>query len=446
MRPFHILLAAAVGLLLYTVVIERERLNAFLAGGDPEAPEAATTPAGETATAGPETAGPKEVAPAEGTEGRDGAIRVMAKKSIAQEIDSAVVLRGETEALRQVDVMAETTGKVISDPLRKGAFVKQGDVLCRLDPGTREVTLEEARAALAEARAQRPEAEARVPEAEARLAEAEAALEEARINAEAARALSGSGFASETRVAATRAAVRSAEAAISSAGAGLEAARSGIESVSARIRSAEAAVARAEDEIAKLTLTAPFDGLLESDTAELGALMQSGGMGGSPCATVLQLDPIKLVGFVPETAIGRVSVGASAGAEMTEGGEVSGEVTFVSRRADPVTRTFRVEIEVPNDDLSLSAGQTAEIAIASDGAMAHLLPQSALTLDDDGTLGVRTVAEDGTALFMAVEVLRDTVSGLWVAGLPNAVDVITLGQEYVTDGVAVLPAYEDIIQ
>ncbi|WP_420910462.1 efflux RND transporter periplasmic adaptor subunit [Roseivivax marinus] len=239
---------------------------------------------------------------------------------------------------------------------------------------------------------------------------------------------------------------RSAEAAISSAQAGLEAARSGLESAQARIRSAEAGVARAEDEIAKLVITAPFDGLLETDTAELGALLQSGGMGGDPCATVLQLDPIKLVGYAPETDVARVSPGAGARAQLADGTAVTGEVSFVSRSADPTTRTFRIEVTVPNDDLALSAGQTAEIAIESAGVQAHLLPQSALTLNDDGAMGVRTIDADRTARFVAVEIVRDTVEGLWVTGLPEAADVITLGQEYVTDGVPVAPSFEPVIQ
>ncbi|ETX26651.1 efflux RND transporter periplasmic adaptor subunit, partial [Roseivivax isoporae] len=357
MRIFPILLALVTAAVLYGVVIERDRLTAMLTGAPAEA----------AADASPATTEPPPAA-APGADAAPPAIGVMAMTSRAQEIDSAVTLRGETAPMREVDVMPETTGRVVSEPLRKGARVAAGDVLCRLDPGTRQISLEEAEAALAEARARVPEAEARVPEAEARVAEAEASLVEAKINANAADTLSGSGFASETRVAAARAAVRSAEAAVSSASAGLEAARSGLESAAAQIRSAEAAVARARDEISKLTIAAPFDGVLESDTAELGALLQTNG--GAPCATVLELDPIKIVGFVPETDMPRVARGAAAGARLTGGGEVTGTVIFVSRQADALTRTFRVEIEADNPDLALSAGQTAEIAISAEGARA----------------------------------------------------------------------------
>ena len=167
---------------------------------------------------------------------------------------------------------------------------------------------------------------------------------------------------------------------------------------------------------------------------------------GTTCATVLQLDPIILVGFVPETEVDRVTLDAPATATLASGKQVAGKVSFLSRSADEVTRTFRVEIEVPNADLAISAGRTAEIAIASDGARAHLVPQSALTLDDSGALGLRIVADGGTARFVPVEIVRDTRRGLWVTGLPDRADIITLGQEYVTDGVPVAPSYEEVLQ
>ncbi|MEC9196981.1 MAG: efflux RND transporter periplasmic adaptor subunit, partial [Pseudomonadota bacterium] len=203
--------------------------------------------------------------------------------------------------------------------------------------------------------------------------------------------------------------------------------------------SARAGVAMAEKEIDRLTITAPFDGVLESDTAEIGSLMQTG----SICGTVIQLDPIKVVGFVPETEVNRIQLGARAGARLTTGQEVTGKVVFLSRSADETTRTFRVEIEVANPELTIRDGQTAEVAIGAQGAMAHLLPQSALTLNDDGALGVRVVGAGNITRFMPVDVLRDTIKGVWVSGLPSESDVIVVGQEFVTDGVPINPSYRE---
>lgn len=410
MRIIPIITAVLVLAGLYFVVFERDRLLEFA-----QTSGAQDTPMEETEAAAEDTT----------TQADGSVVGVVAMHSVAQTIDSAVVLRGRTEAARQVTVAAETSGLVISEPLRKGASVNEGDALCTLDPGTRQASLAEAQARLAEA-------QGRVPEAEAGVLEANARVREAEINLNAARKLSEDGFASETRLV-------SAQAAMEAATAGVQRASSAVVSAQAGIESAQAAVASATREIEKLTITAPFSGLLETDTAELGALMQPG----TPCATIIQLDQIKLVGFVPEADVSKVTVGALAGARLTDGQEVQGRVTFRSRSADELTRTFRVEVTVNNPDLRISDGQTAEILIASDGRTAHLVAQSSLTLDDEGVLGVRTVGEGNIAKFMPVTLLRDTAEGVWVTDLPEMVDIITVGQEFVIDGVKVAPTFTE---
>lgn len=413
MRVFSILAAIAVTALLAMSILARPQLAALLGGNSADAAQEA--PASQEDT--PQTE----------AEDTSGLVKVMVMHSAAQQVDSGVVLRGQTAAARQVDVKSETSAVVASEPLRKGAQITAGDAMCVLDPGTRGPALEEARARLTEAKS-------RVPESEARVEEARALLDEAMINQNAAARLIEDGFASQTRVAATDAAVAAAKASVTSATSGLGAAQSGIQA-------ATAAVAVAEKEIERLTIKAPFSGMLESDTAELGSLLQPGAL----CATIIQLDPIKLVGFVPETEVNRVSIGADAGARLAAGGrEVTGKVTFLSRSADPTTRTFEVEIEVPNTDLSIRDGQTAEIAISSAGVTAHLIPQSALTLDDDGTLGVRLVDDADVVSFAPLTIMRDTTKGVWVTGLPDVADVIVAGQEYVTAGVKVAPTRREV--
>lgn len=423
MRVFSILAALLVSAALALFILDRPRLFAIFGG--------ASTTSEETSASDTEE-----------TEDVDAAslVKVVVQKSIAHQIDTAVVLRGQTEAARTVDVRAETSATVISDPLRKGARVKTGQLLCQLDEGTRGT-------GLAQARAQLEEARARVPEAEARLDQSIAQLDEAEINQNASNKLSAGGFASTTRVANSDAAVATAQAGVQSARAGLQASQSGIQS-------AQAAVATAEKEIERLTIKAPFGGLLESDTAELGTLLQPGSL----CGTIIQLDPIKLVAFVPETEVARVSLGAMAAARLVAGSgaltggpearsdAVRGAVTFLSSSADPTTRTFRVEIEVPNSDNKIRDGQTAEILISAEGATAHLLPQSALTLNDEGTLGVRTIDSDAVVHFHPVALIRDSVEGVWLTGLEDTADVIVLGQEYVIAGVRVAPTFRELSQ
>ena len=182
MRVFSILTAILVVVVLYFVVLERDALQDFAGAGN------AATPTDSEDGSAEETA--------ETDESRDATVSVVAFRSQAQTVDGAVILRGRTEAARQVELRAETSGQIISEPARRGSSVEAGDVLCHLDPGTRQIALNEAQARLREAAA-------RLPEAEARLAEAKARLVEAEINDRAASRLSEGGFASETRVAST---------------------------------------------------------------------------------------------------------------------------------------------------------------------------------------------------------------------------------------------------
>ncbi|MEE9454188.1 MAG: efflux RND transporter periplasmic adaptor subunit [Paracoccaceae bacterium] len=352
MRIFPIITSIIVVVALYFFVLERDTLLAFSKDTSDEAPVSDETP--------------EESADIEG-------VSVVALHSEAQTIQNGILLRGRTQAARRVDVRAEASGLVVSEPLRKGAHVEKGQLLCALDAGT----------------------------IAAQLAEAKARLKDAEVNASNAADLAERGFGPETAVITARAALESAKAGIS----------------------------RIERNVANLKIHAPFAGFLETDTAEIGSLMQQGGL----CATVIALDTIKLVGFATEQDINRIELGSMAGGRLVSGREVVGKVTFLSRASDPVSRTFQVEITVPNADTSIRDGETADIFIAIAGDKGHLLPQHVLTLNNEGRLGVRA-AEGNLARFMPVEVLRDTPEGIWLQGLPEAVDVIVVGQEYVIDG------------
>ena len=310
------------------------------------------------------------------------AVEVVAVRSVARPYEDQLVLRGRTEADRRVDVRAQIAGLVASEPIRKGAVVERGDPLCVLDPG------------------ERP----------AMVAEAEANLRQAQVEYDAAVQLSQRGFTAETE-SLTRA---------------------------ARLEAARAQLLRAEIDIERLTIVAPFAGVLESDTAELGALLQPGTI----CATLIALDPIALVGFAAERDVDRLRVGAPARARLVTGRMVEGRIRFVARSADEETRTYRVEVAAPNSALDIRDGMTAEIMIRLPSAPAHLLPPSALTLDDAGRLGVRTV-HAGAARFLPVEIMADAPGGVWVSGLPGEAEVIVVGQEFVTEGSTIAVTYAD---
>ncbi|MEO1001384.1 MAG: efflux RND transporter periplasmic adaptor subunit, partial [Pseudomonadota bacterium] len=144
MRLFPLLAAAFVASLIYLTVVERDKLMTFIGTLD-DLPEEETV---EIASA---EAAPAVVTDETAAAPEAEAVSVVALRSEAETVRNAIVLRGTTEAGRRLEVRAETTGLVISDALQKGTSVADGDLLCRLDPGSRPAQLAEARARVEEA-------------------------------------------------------------------------------------------------------------------------------------------------------------------------------------------------------------------------------------------------------------------------------------------------------
>ena len=177
-------------------------------------------------------------------------------------------------------------------------------------------------------------------------------------------------------------------------------------------------------------VNAPFDGYLETFSVKEGDYLNTGAV----CATIIDPDPMRLIGEVSEKEINFVKVGAEAGAELISGRKVKGVVSFVSTSANRGTRTFRVEIDVKNSDRSIRDGVSAQIEIEGDTILAHRISPSILMLGEAGELGIRTVNEDNQVEFKQIEILEDSMEGIWISGLPRNIRIITIGQEYVFQG------------
>ena len=175
---------------------------------------------------------------------------------------------------------------------------------------------------------------------------------------------------------------------------------------------------------------APFDGYLETFSVKEGDYLNTGAV----CATIIDPDPMRLIGEISEKEINFVKVGAKAVAELISGKKVEGVVSFVSTSANKGTRTFRVEIDVKNSDRSIRDGVSAQIAIEGDTILAHKISPSILMLGEAGELGIRTVNEDDQVEFKKIEILEDSMEGIWITGLPKNTRIITVGQEYVFQG------------
>lgn len=350
-----------------------------------EATGIAKTPHHETGAEDPALSIAERNALLASSDGPARSVRVKTYK--VQPMALEVTLRGHTAAKASVDAVARTGDYVRQMAVTEGQKVAEGDLICALDSGTRQASVDQARAVLAQS---------------------QAALLQARTAYNTNESLRKKDLAS----------ANSSE----SFAASLKAAEANFEAASVALRNREV-----ELEYTRIRATVP--GVIQRPLAEVGDFLNPG----KSCATIVQLDPMVFVGAVPQANISHAHIGLDAKIRTINGETAEGKVSFIAVSANPATRAFDVEIEFPNPDGRILDGLTAEAEVKLGEIPAHLLPQSNMTLDQHGTLGVRAV-EDSKVVFYPIRILRDTRDGIWVTGLPQSVDIIVVGQEYVIAG------------
>lgn len=313
-----------------------------------------------------------------------GAITAVRVQDLTAETHArTLLLRGVTEANRMIDLKVETDGRIDAQLVPEGTTVAAGTALVQLATDDRA----------------------------AKVKEAEALVAQRQIEQAAAVKLAKSGYRSDMEVAAADAALKAAEAA-------LEAARI---------------------ELANTTLLAPFDGIVERHLAKAGAFADRG----DPVVRLVELDPLVVMAWANEQEILLLHQGDAGHARLTDGREIEGQVAYVARTGEATTRSFRVELHVPNPGGELPAGITADLVIALPAEAAYKVSPAVLGLDDQGRLGVKAVDAENRVIFLPVTILDDEADGIWLAGLPDKVRLITVGQEYVKVGETVKPVPAD---
>ena len=290
-------------------------------------------------------------------------------------------LFGQSEANRQVVVKANIPSVVTQTPLTEGQIVRKGQVMCIQSVNERDANVEQARAQLVRAE----------------------------LEYNAAVKLAARGFRSETQVTTFKA--------------GLDTARAGLKA---------AEVARSN-----VKMLVPFRGIFERQDAEIGDYLSPG----QACGLVVELDPLIVTVQLTEQQISRVKIGQETEITLATGESVTGKLRRIEAVANPSTRSFRTEIEVPNKDMTLKAGVTAEIRLKSNSTVpAQNIPAGILALDDNGNIGVRYLDSDDRVNFAVTTTIDEDANGIWVTGLPEQTRIIITGQDYVSNGTKVAPS------
>jgi len=298
-----------------------------------------------------------------------------------QPYEPQLVLRGRTEANRSVDVKAQITGRIVAVPAVEGALVKAGATLCEIDQEDRKLRLQHARAG----------------------------LKQATIEYQGARKLEQGGYQSELAIAKAK----------------------------TRLESARVALERSTLDLDNLSIKAPFAGIVEQRPVEVGDFVQPGQL----CAQVVELNPLKVSAVITEQEIGKISLDRGAQLTLVNGETLNGKISYLSRQANPVTRSYRVEATIANPQLRFLAGMSGSLQIAAQPMSAHLIPSSLVLLDDAGHLVVRAVDDQGIIKTLSVANVGENSDGVWVTGLPDRVALVTVGQNYVTEAEQVSVSY-----
>lgn len=275
--------------------------------------------------------GQSEGAQAQGSSAEDEVLRTVNVEVIAvraEPFTHFIRVVGTVEAQRDVMVSAEEGGVVEALVAERGARVRTGETLVRLNDDVLAAQLEQAasQAALAEETWERQK---QLWEQDS--IGTEIAYLQARYNSESARA--------QARV------------------------------LNERVRRA--------------VVRAPISGILDDRMVEVGSMVAPG----APVARILDADTVEIVGGVPERYAADIEAGAEVlvSVDALAGREYTGTVDFVGSAVDGGSRTFQVEVDVPNPGLGIKPGMVANVRIARrtlDAALA--VPRQAVIRRENG--------------------------------------------------------------
>jgi len=303
--------------------------------------------------------------------------KVRVEQFTVQNFVPQLILNSHTAPYRTVDLKAQVAGTISEVPGRRGALVEQGQTICALN------------------KEERPQY----------LNQSQAQLKQAEIAYKGALQLKTAGFQSDLAIAKAK----------------------------TNLEAAKLELTRSQIAVDRLTIKAPFTGIIERRPVEVGDYLSPGQL----CATLVELNPLKIIAQASESDVAKLQLGDRAKASFDDNDSKNASLTYISYQANPATRSYLIEATVENSNLRLRAGVSGQLHLDLSSVKAHLIPASLISLDADGDLVVRAVNQQNRVQQKKLVVVGEAKNGLWVQGLPAEVQLITVGQNYVSQGEAV---------
>lgn len=299
--------------------------------------------------------------------------RVRTKEFKVELVTRNVVLYGRTEPDRTATVTAEVLGQIIEVKAERGSVLKKGDLIARIDEND-------------------------LPK---QIAYAQDRLKQREVEFEGIKTLNAKGFQGKVRLA---------------------------EAV-ASLTQAQADLARLNRFLSKTEIRASQSGILNERFIEEGDFVSVG----TAVAEITDISPLIVRADVTEKDIHAIHLGQKATARLLGDQQVEGELRYISRVSNVETNTFKVEVSIPNPDLKLWAGVSAELILPLEEIRAIKISPSLMALDEAGNLGIKTV-KNGVVNFHPVDLVKTDINGVWLGGFDETAEIIILGQGFVKVG------------
>lgn len=298
---------------------------------------------------------------------------VKSKILTSEPVSQTIVLNGQTKAKRQVKIKSEASGKIEQVYFKKGESVKAGQLLAKISPS----------------------------DLPSKLKSAKAFEEQKRLEYLATQELNTTGFQNATQLA--------------TALSGYEQAKSQTISLQFQLEHTE--------------IRAPFDGIINDRFIEAGSYIRTA----DPVFELVDFSSLIIEAQISEMDVAKMNLGQNADIELLHGERLIAVVSFINKDANPQTRTYQVEFEIANPEIKVFAGTSATVYLSIAQEQAHFISPALLQLDDQGKLGIKAL-DNQTVVFYNVNLIESTPSGIWITGLPEQVEIITVGQGYVDNG------------
>jgi RND family efflux transporter MFP subunit len=350
---------------------------------------------------------------------------------------STLTVAGEFQPYQEVELHAKVSGYIRRINVDIGDRVKNGQVIATL-----EVPELNAQVAGTQAEVKHSQSEIFRAESEVALAEANYTALHAAYTRLAEAAKRRPGLVAEQELDDSRAKDQDAEAKINVAKASLDATKE------------QLGVSKADNQRVQSledysVVTAPFTGVITMRYADVGSLIQAGTTSNTqsmPVVKVAQSDLLRLRMPVPEEDVPFIKIGGDVQIKLQDTGKIiPGKIIRFTRELTESTRTMLAEVDVPNPDLMLSAGMTAETTIVLQEQKSVLTVPAGAVLKGDGQPYVLIVDAGNKVQKVPVTLgIQGSDRVEITQGLAEHQSVIVSGQANYQPGQTVLPKLSTI--